>query len=357
MALGTCVCLVGVQSLRAVAQQDNQPGPQSSMASAGDASNAITLDVVVTNHSGQAVSGLQQQDFTLLDNKQPQKITSFLAGEGTKTAAESPAQVLLVLDEVNTPVRNEVIARQELQKFLSQNAELPQPISIVFFSDSGAAATKATRDPKFLLAELQQHPTPLSNHKAAQGLYGAGERFNLSLRTIGQIADFEANKPGRKLVIWIGSGWPFLSGPGVDLGVKEQQSLFGTIVGLSQSLRRARITLYNVDPVGSGGLGREYYKTFTKPVTAARQVQAGDLSVQVLAAQSGGLVLNSNNDLASEIAACVADASRFYTLTFEAAAGDGPNEYHALEVKVAKPDLMVRTRLGYYAQPASPSAH
>jgi VWFA-related protein len=158
-------------------------------------------------------------------------------------------------------------------------------------------------------------------------------------------------------VIWIGSGWPFLSGPGVDLGVKEQQSLFGTIVGLSQSLRHAHITLYHVDPIGSGGLGREYYKTFTKPVTAARQVQAGDLSVQVLAVQSGGLVLNSNNDLASEIATCVADASRSYTLTFEAAAGDGPNEYHALEVKVAKPELTVRTRSGYYAQPAPPSAH
>jgi len=36
----------------------------------------------------------------------------------------------------------------------------------------------------------------------------------------------------------------------------------------------------------------------------------------------------------------------FYVLTFDGLAGDGPNEYHALEVKIAKPGLTVRTRSG-----------
>lgn len=39
----------------------------------------ITLDVVVTDKSGKPVAGLQQQDFTLLDNKEPNKILSFNA--------------------------------------------------------------------------------------------------------------------------------------------------------------------------------------------------------------------------------------------------------------------------------------
>jgi hypothetical protein len=34
----------------------------------------IVLDMVVTDKSGKPVAGLQQQDFTLLDNKQPRKI-------------------------------------------------------------------------------------------------------------------------------------------------------------------------------------------------------------------------------------------------------------------------------------------
>jgi VWFA-related protein len=352
IALGIGICF---WSSSVAAQQNNQPAPPQSTNSA--ATSSITLDVVVKNPSGQLMPGLQQQDFTLVDNKLPQKVTFFAAEEGGKSSIEAPTQVLLLLDEVNTPIRLMRSARQELQKYLGQQSELPQPTSIVFFSDSGAGATKATRDPKFLLTELEQHPAPLSDHKAAQGLFGAGERFNLSLRTMGQLAEYESDRPGRKLVIWIGSGWPFLSNAGVNLSVENQQSLFGTIVAMSGTLARARITLYNVDPVGSGGLGREYYKAFTKPVTAARQVQAGNLALQVLAYQSGGLVLNSSNDLASEIATCVADASSYYTLTFEAAAGDGPNQYHAVEVKITKADLTARTRVGYYAQPKPSAPH
>ena len=83
----------------------------------------------------------------------------------------------------------------------------------------------------------------------------------------------------------------------------------------------------------------------------ARQVQIGNLALQVLAAQSGGRVLNSDNDVAGEIATCVADANAFYVLSFDGLPGDGPNEYHALEIKIDKPGLTARTRSGYYAQP------
>jgi hypothetical protein len=39
--------------------------------------NRIFLDVVVTPKSGTPVSGLLEQDFTILDNSAPQTITSF----------------------------------------------------------------------------------------------------------------------------------------------------------------------------------------------------------------------------------------------------------------------------------------
>jgi hypothetical protein len=67
--------------------------------------------------------------------------------------------------------------------------------------------------------------------------------------------------------------------------------------------------------------------------------------------QSGGRVLNSSNDLAGEIATSAADANGFYVLSFEGLPGDGPNEYHALDIKIDKPGLTARTRSGYYAQP------
>jgi hypothetical protein len=40
------------------------------------------LDVLVTDISGRPVAGLEQKDFTLLDNKKPRPILSFRAVDG-----------------------------------------------------------------------------------------------------------------------------------------------------------------------------------------------------------------------------------------------------------------------------------
>ena len=46
----------------------------------------VTLDVQVTDASGNAVSGLGQQDLTLFDNGHPQTVTSFqeIGGSGVR---------------------------------------------------------------------------------------------------------------------------------------------------------------------------------------------------------------------------------------------------------------------------------
>ncbi len=125
------------------------------------------------------------------------------------------------------------------------------------------------------------------------------------------------------------------------------------IVGFSNGLRQTGITLYNVDPLGNadaGGLRTFYYKDFIKGVKAAKNAETGNLALPVIAYQSGGRVLNSSNDIASEIASCVADASAYYVLSFDSPPPDGPVQYHALEVKIDKPGVTARTRTGYYAE-------
>ncbi len=92
------------------------------------------------------------------------------------------------------------------------------------------------------------------------------------------------------------AGWLFLANSRVYLSIKDQQNLFLTIVSLSDSLRHARITLYNVDPAGSGSVRRDYYKSFVKPVTAAKQIKAA--SWPLLSARSKAEVGLSANDLA-----------------------------------------------------------
>jgi len=314
----------------------------------------MTLDVVVTDKSGKPVSGLEQRDFTLLDNKQPQKIVSFQAS-GSATA--DPVEVILLVDTVNTEFTNVAIERKEIEKFLLRNGgALAQPVSMIFFSDTTATGTTASRDGNAVIADMNQKQLGLRTIGRSQGFTGGLERAQLSLNTLQKLADFEATLPGRKLVVWISPGWPFLvSGLDRELtSQRQRQMFFSSIVALSDGLRRARITLFNIDPLGTadaGDLRTTDYKQFLKPVKKADQADNGDLALQVLATQSGGRVLNSSNDLAGEIATCVADANASYALSFEGLAGDGPNEYHALEIKMGKPGLTARTRSGYYAQP------
>jgi VWFA-related protein len=318
----------------------------------------ITLDVVANDKSGRPVSGLQQADFTIVDNKQPQQIVSFEAA-GQNASGNNSVEIVVVVDSVNTSFLRVGYVRDQISKFLRQDGgRLSRPVSFAFSSDSGFSIQNApSLDGNALVTYLNQQETALRSIRRSQGFYGAVDRSQLSLRALGELAAYEAKKPGRKLVVWISPGWPLLSGPRVQLSSKDEQNIFNSIVAMSTQLRQSRITLYSVDPLGtadSGGFRTFYYEQFLKGVSAPKQVQFGDLALQVLASQSGGRVLNGNNDLGGEIETCVRDANAYYVLSFSPRPADGPNEYHAIQVKIAQPQLKAQTRSGYYAQPARP---
>jgi len=100
-----------------------------------EASHHIILNVLVTDPSGKAVTGLSQDDFTILDNGQPQKISSFRPLTGN--AKDQPLHVILLLDAVNNSARNFASERKAVEKFLAQTLKVadrspgpsPSPIS------------------------------------------------------------------------------------------------------------------------------------------------------------------------------------------------------------------------------------
>jgi VWFA-related protein len=335
--------------------------PQASAAPQPTAKDHLTLDVVVTDRAGKTIKGLEEKDFTVFDNKRPQNILSFQAevpgtATGSLQPAEPPFKIILLVDEVNTNFSRVAYERQEIRKFLLQKeGVLAHPMSLAFFSDTDAEIqNNSSRDGNALLAAFDQHETALRTIRRGEGFYGAVERFQLSLKTLDSIIAKEAQTPGRKVVIWISPGWPILSGPGVELSNKQRDQILSSIVSVSTALRQARITLYNIDPQGAeaaGGIQSYYYREFLKPVTTSKSVLPGNLALQVISEQSGGLVFPASNDITGQINRCVADVDAFYTLTLDAAIADRPNEFHAIEVKVATPGLTARTRNGYYAQP------
>jgi VWFA-related protein len=345
------------QQPSATAQATGQTQVRS--ASSPDAANRLVLDVVVTDKSGKAVSGLEAKDFTVLDNGHPQNVLAFRAVKRTAasvTAAEDSPQVIVLVDEVNTNFDRVSYERDEIKKFLVQNGgALAYPTSLAFFTDTKTEIQNTTsRDGNALLAIFDEHMTALRTSRRSQGFFGAVERLQLSLTAVRSLALNGTHTTGRKIVIWISPGWPLLSGPGVEVGAKEQTNLFATITALSNLLRDARMTVYSIDPVGAeAGVGSErfYYKEFLKPVTSAKKAEPGTLALQVLATHSGGLVLSSSNDITAQIDQCVADVDVYYTLTIDTAPAERPDEYHAVDVKLATPGLTARTRTGYYVQP------
>jgi VWFA-related protein len=315
----------------------------------------IQINVQVGDKSGQPTRGLQKEDFTVLDDKRPQNIVSFHAVEAGATGNPT-VEVVLVIDAVNVGFQTVSYERSELKRFLLQNAgKLAQPTSLVFFTDRGAEMQNGfSRDGNALAALYDKYETGIRTINRSQGIYGAGDRFGMSLKTLTELVSYEKARPGRKLMVWFSPGWPLLTGPAIELTRKDQEHFFTSIVDFSTQLRLADITLYSVDPLGladAAGVRISYYEEFLKGVTKPERAQAANLSLQVLATQSGGRVLNSSNDLTQEIADCVSDAQAFYVLSFESARADHPNEYHAIEVKVDKPGDKVRARTGYYAQP------
>ncbi|AXC12522.1 hypothetical protein ACPOL_3227 [Acidisarcina polymorpha] len=310
----------------------------------------INLDVVVTPKSGPAVTGLQQQDFTILDNKVAQPVTSFKEVAG----GQAPISVILVIDAVNTSYQEIAYERGELKTFLLANdGQLQYPTALAIMSDNGTQIQEGfSQDGKAMNESLEKFAVGLRSIRQSAGVYGADERFQISLRTLRMLAAQEASRPGRKIVLWASPGWPLLSGPGIQLDNKQQQQLFSTIVDLSTQLRLANITLYAVNPLGATeGVGRTfYYQQYVKGVSKSSQTQIADLSLQVLATQTGGVAINST-DIAGMLQQCLADTKNYYEVSFDALPAERADEYHHIEVHVAKPGLTARTREGYYAQP------
>jgi hypothetical protein len=169
-------------------------------------------------------------------------------------------------------------------------------------------------------------------------------RNRLSLRALGSIAIGQRDVPGHKVVVWIGPGWPVNGG---DISFDEATEL-------STRLREARITLDNLNvwlnPVPSFN-----YRDNLDAPRSQKDMQPAKMALQVIATHTGGLVLDSSEDLDRDIDRCVEEVRSFYTLTFNPPHTDTMDEFHDLRVElragVARPALTVRAPTGYYNEP------
>ena len=332
-------------------KQRPSPKPKSLLIPEGK----IKLDVVVNDRAGNPVLGLQPWDFKILDNGQPRKVMSFRAFNDAEVKPDPPVEVLLVIDMVNLPFQQVAFTRKEISEFLEQNGgHLKQPVKLAVVSDAGIRVQpRASIDGDALLNVVKGINGSVRTIDSAMGGEALVERFRRSSHQFISIAENEARVPGRKLLIWVGPGWPMLNHQ--DLGSyseRNQQGYFDGVVEITSRLRDARMVVYSVAPYsGANTTFNIRYQDYLKPVKSARDAEPGDLSLKVLATETGGKILGPNNDIVSQINRCIDDANAFYRISFDPPLEGHDDEYHDLKVLVNKPDATVRTNSGYYNEP------
>jgi VWFA-related protein len=351
------------------------------------AAHRIILNVEVTDASGREVTGLKEEDFTLLDNQLPRKLESFQKKNGD--APEARTHALVVLDAMNNNFRTMGYERKGIEKFLAQNqGHLAYPITVGVLSRAGLRVSQPSRYGSALIAELENLSSGLRPASCAEeagdgglgkplvgsamvGLKGEVEeqsdagfskmtncenaRFKLSVSQINQLAMREADVPGRAILIWVGPGWPELTGSEYKADTPAmKQNFFDYRVELSTALREAQIT---VDWVSFPDRQRdakphgEVHKALVNGVPSEQQASAASMALPVLVHETGGQTLEDSKDIASSIATCLADAASYYVLSFNSSEASKVGEYHALDVRVSRPGLTSRTNKAYYTQP------
>ena len=182
----------------------------------------LKLEVVVTDNAGKPVTGLTSKDFTLLDNGQPQKLVTFHAFDGITAKPDPPGETILVIDSVNLQPKQVDRAQEEILKFLHQNGgRLAQPVSIYLVSRWHLMVTPQPSTDGNLLAEQITHTNELrAILPPEQGLIVDSAVFPkaeiprnpISLAALGAMVLEARQRPGRKLMIWVGFGWPARQG-------------------------------------------------------------------------------------------------------------------------------------------------
>lgn len=310
------------------------PAVRSPAASEG----GVHLDLSVTDAAGNPVTDLEPWDLKLKDNGKPARILSFRGYDGKTVLPNPPVEVILVIDALNISPQLVAFMRDQAMAFLRQDGGRPAlPISVMLLTDKGLSVQPQPSLDGNGMANLVHSIRPsISSINPAMGADGALEEIQRSIHEMQRLADNEARRPARKILLWMGPGWPLLDSNRYQYTDQQRRAFFSSTVFLLNGLRNAQITVYGVLPeFSSMGINEGLafrYQSFLKPVLSPRQSMPEQLGLGVLAEETGGAIVGPSNDMVAEMNSCPAHASAYYRISFDPPAAGAPDEYHALHV-------------------------
>jgi VWFA-related protein len=361
--------------------------------------NLVQVDAVVTDSKGRQVTNLQPDDFEILEDGRPQKITNFSyvsttsPARGAKPAPAVPAvtpgvlpaqlrpqvarRIVLVVDDLGLSFESTYYVRQALKKFVEHQMQ-PGDLAAILCTSRGAGVLQQFTDNKRLLdaaiERVRWYPmgrggisafAPMTadlNSFVAPVHFTPADEFwqaNFTIGTLGAliyIINGMRDLPGRKSVILFSDGFEAPLDPDSDRRVLDTLS---TLVELAN---RSSVVIYAIDARGlqvltlaaadaTTGRGGAQVRGF---LGNRRQgffsTQAG---MAYLADKTGGFLVHDTNDLNRGVQRVLDDESGYYLIGYKPSAKDFPGgkagaKIHKLKVRVKAAGLHVRSRSQFY---------
>lgn len=324
----------------------------------------ILLDGINTSFEDQTWARLEVIRF--LEELQPQdRVAIFLLGDHLYVLQDftsDPKALLQVLKSAKTRVPKELAASAppeptpgsaqpvDLESALELlNSTLPTrpggggaPPSTT--SVQGAAAVNAQAQEEAVMQQFERH----------RSSFFMTDRVARTVAALIAIANYLAQFPGRKNLIWVSASFPIAIGfnqPRAPGDTRDQ-------VHFTPELQRAMKAINNADlavyPVDARGLVSTVLPTATDTVT--NEFYSSHGTMDELADHTGGRAFYNTNDLARVMRTAVDESRADYTLGFYPHGVRWDGRYHDLKVKVTRPGVHLRYRKGYYAMMDNPSS-
>lgn len=322
----------------------------------------VVLDIVAVDEKGQPVPDLTADDFTVLEDGKPQRISDFSFHHPAAAAAparppapniisnapqfsSNSSMNVILLDAINTDFSSHVYAQDMLVKYLESTPEI-QPTAVFALEDKLTMLHDFTTDTKALrdvVAHFQPRgPEHIPDVYTAaspfqrRGSFKANPRArNITASSMLFLADSLAGYPGRKNLIWLSEGFPINLFPEVQTGdgimVVEDYSPLAERI--ADELMNAQVALYPIDAAGVSINDRFPARTAMKS----------------MAERTGGKTYYNRNDIDTGIRTSMDDGATYYTLEYYPQNRVWNAKFRRIELKLTRPHTELRYRQGYYA--------
>ncbi|MDQ3487572.1 MAG: VWA domain-containing protein [Acidobacteriota bacterium] len=348
------------------------------------ATRLVELSVVVTDRNGRPVEGLTQADFTIRDEREPQKISFFdvrddrapskaigpgifrastAANEFTNAVADGTGTTtVLVLDRANAGFATLRWAKQAIDNY--QLRLRPGDRTALYAFDSGVRVlhdfTADTASLRRALDLFQAKTTgqydasqapPNDTGGMAVWLVDPGNavadyygerRAADSFKRLELIAEHLAGISGRKNLVWVSEAFAIPTGLG-------RMEVFYRMHRATEALSNAQTSVYPVDARGLIGSHTVNLSSGQAAFTTMGSSHPNIETMRVVSDDTGGRTFAHTNALDTSIAKAVDDSRLTYVLGYYPSSSVLDGSFRQVDVKVRRAGVQVRHRAGYLA--------